>query len=269
MRLLFLLAASAAAWAQVNTGTINREVKDTTGALIPGVALSLQHTPTGAVREGKTNDRGEFHAAFMSIGEYVVNATLQGFKRQTLRGLNLRVDQDSNVTVTMQPGEVRETAEVTGAMPLLESSSSAIGQVIENKKIMELPLNGRNPFPLGLLAGNTTPMFGMGSNLPFVGGGGRFSSNEVILDGVDNDTIQNAGAVGRAGIAYTPSVDAVQEFKVRTNNFSGEFGHSAGTIVAATIKSGANDFHGSVFEFLRNDKLDATNFFTNSGDPET
>ena len=265
----FLLLACGAAWAQVSTGTINLEVKDTTGALMPGVSLNLEHPSTGAKREGVTNERGEFRAAFMPIGEYVITATMQGFKRQSLRGLKLLVDQDANVTVTMQPGEVKETIEVTGAMPLLESSSSAIGQVIENKKIMELPLNGRNPFALGLLAGNTTPMFGMGSNLPFIGGGGRFSSNEVLLDGVDNNTIQNAGAVGRSGIAYTPSVDAVQEFKVKTNNFSAEFGHSAGTVVTATIKSGANEFHGSVFEFLRNDKLDANNFFTNSaGQPK-
>ena len=269
-KLAVCLALSALALpAQVSTGTINLEVKDQTGALIPGAAVQLQHAGTGTVREGTTNERGGFRAAFMPVGEYVITATMQGFKRQTMRGLNLQVDQDANVAVVLQPGEVRETVEVTGAMPLLESSSSAIGQVIENKKILELPLNGRNPFALGLLAGNTTPMFGMGSNLPFVGGGGRFSSNEVLLDGVDNNTVQNAGAVGRSGIAYTPSVDAVQEFKVKTNNFSAEFGHSAGTVVTATIKSGSNEFHGSLFEFLRNDKLDANNFFTNSaGQPK-
>ena len=270
MRLIsIILLACVGAWAQVSTGTFNLEVKDGSGALMPGVTLNLQHTATGAKREGVTNERGQFRSSFMPIGQYTIAATMQGFKRQSLTGLNLLVDQDANVTITMQPGEVKETIEVTGAMPLLESSSSAIGQVIENKKIMELPLNGRNPFALGLLAGNTTPMFGMGSNLPFIGGGGRFSSNEVLLDGVDNNTIQNAGAVGRAGIAYTPSVDAVQEFKVKTNNFSAEFGHSAGTVVTATIKSGSNDLHGSLFEFLRNDKLDANNFFTNTaGQPK-
>ena len=110
----------------------------------------------------------------MPIGDYTVTVSMQGFKRQTIRGLNLRVDQDANVTVTLEPGEVRETVEVTSAMPLLESSSSAVGQVIDNKKILELPLNGQNPFALGLLAGNTTPMFGMGSNLPFIGGAGDF-----------------------------------------------------------------------------------------------
>jgi hypothetical protein len=261
---IFLFLPALAAMAQVSTGTINLEVKDPTGAVIPAAGVHLLHNATGAAREGSTNGRGEFRASFMPIGEYTLTVTMQGFKRQTLRGLGLQVDQDANVTITLQPGEVVETVEVTGAMPLLESSSSALGQVIDNKKILDLPLNGRNPFALGLLAGNTTPMFGMGSNLPFIGGGGRFSANEVLIDGIDNNTIQNAGAVGRAGSAYTPSVDAVQEFKVKTNNFSAEFGHSAGTVVSATIKSGSNAFHGAAFEFLRNDKLDANNFFTNS-----
>ena len=107
-------------------------------------------------------------------------------------------------------------------------------------------------------------MFGMGSNLPFIAGGGRFSANEVTLDGVDNNTVSNGGSIGRNGIAVTPSVDAVQEFKVKTSTFSAEFGHAAGAVINATIKSGTNQFHGTVFEFLRNDKLDANNFFTNA-----
>ena len=258
------LAFAAFLAAQVSTGTIHLTVNDSTGAVVPGATATLAQTATGQTREGTTNARGEYRASFMPIGEYTITVSMQGFKRQTIRGLLLRVDQDANVTATLQPGEVRETIEVTSVMPLLESSSSAVGQVVENKKIMEMPLNGRNVFALGLLAGNTTPMFGMGSNLPFIGGGGRFSSNEVLIDGIDNNTTQNAGAVGRSGSAYTPSVDAVQEFKVKTNNFSAEFGHSAGTVVAATIKSGSNQFHGALFEFLRNDKLDATNFFTNA-----
>ncbi|HLH30248.1 MAG TPA: TonB-dependent receptor, partial [Terriglobia bacterium] len=110
----------------------------------------------------------------------------------------------------------------------------------------------------------------MGSNLPFIAGGGRFTAIDVSLDGVDDNTISNAGAIGRNGIAVIPSVDAVQEFKVKTNNFSAEFGHAAGSIVSATLKSGTNQFHGTIFEFLRNDDLDANNFFTNAaGKPRT
>jgi hypothetical protein len=258
------LAMSSAAFAQVSTGTMTIEVQDATGAVVQGATITLTRSATGDVRQGTTGDRGSFRAAFLPVGEYNAAAEASGFKRKTVSGLQLRVDQDMNLTIALEPGDVVETVEVTAATPLLESSSSSIGQVIENKKIVELPLNGRNPFALGLLAGNTNPVMGMGTNMPFVGGGGRFGNNEVLLDGVDNNTIQNRGAVGRAGIAYTPSVDAVQEFKVKTNNFSAEFGKSAGTVVSATIKSGSNDFHGSIFEFLRNEKLDANNFFTNA-----
>lgn len=261
---LFGLIPAAAALAQVATGTINVEVQDASGAVVPGATVTLTRTATGEVRQGKTNERGLFRAAFMPLGAYTLAAEAPGFKRTTLSGLELRVDQDANITVTLSPGDVVETIEVTAATPLLEATTSSVGQVIENRKILELPLNGRNPFALGLLAGNTNPVYGMGTNMPFVGGGGRFGNNEVLLDGVDNNTIQNRGAVGRAGIAYIPSVDAVQEFKVKTNNFSAEFGKSAGTVVSATIKSGSNDFHGSLYEFLRNDKLDANNFFTNA-----
>jgi hypothetical protein len=265
MRVFFAIGLlSFAAWAQVSTGTMNIEVQDASGALVPGATVTIKRTATGDVRQGVTNDRGAFRASFVPIGEYTASAEASGFKRKTVSGLQLSVDQDLNLTITLDPGDVVETVEVTAATPLLESSSSSVGQVIENQKILELPLNGRNPFALGLLAGNTNPVLGMGTNMPFVGGGGRFGNNEVLLDGVDNNTIQNRGAIGRAGIAYIPSVDAVQEFKVKTNNFSAEFGKSAGTVVSATIRSGSNDFHGTLFEFLRNDKLDANNFFTNA-----
>lgn len=262
---LALIALAAGSMSsQVSTGTINVEVQDSTGAVIPRSPVEFTHVLTGQVRRGETNERGAYRAAFMPTGAYTISAESAGFKKKTVSGLDLRVDQDANITIVLDPGDVVETVEVTGATPLLESTTSSIGQVVENRQVVDLPLNGRNPFALGLLAGNTTPLFGMGSNLPFVGGGGRFGSNEVMLDGVDNNTIQNRGAVGRAGIAYTPSVDAVQEFKVKTNNFSAEFGRSAGTVINATIKSGTNQFHGTLFEFIRNDKLDANNFFTNA-----
>ena len=136
--------------------------------------------------------------------------------------------------------------------------------MIDNKKIVDLPLNGRNPFALGLLSGFSTPVRGVASNLPFVAGGGRWQNNDVLLDGIDNNTMATGGGIGVSGINYIPSVDAVAEFKVKTNNYSAEFGRSAGTIISATTKSGTNQFHGSVWEFLRNEKFDANNFFSNA-----
>ncbi len=159
---------------------------------------------------------------------------------------------------------MEQTVEITGTAPLVDNSTSSLGQVIDNKKIVDLPLNGRNPFALGLLTGFTAPVRGVASNLPFIGGGGRWQNNDVLLDGVDNNTMATGGGIGVSGINYIPSVDAVAEFKVKTNNYSAEFGRSAGTIVSATTKSGTNQLHGSVWEFVRNEKFDANNFFSNA-----
>src|SRR5438067_11050466 len=164
----------------------------------------------------------------------------------------------------MQPGVVEQSIEVTGAAPLVDASTASLGQVIDNKKIVDLPLNGRNPFALGLLSGFSAPVKGAASNLPFVAGGGRWQNNDVLLDGIDNNTISTTGGIGVSGINYIPSVDAVAEFKVKTNNYSAEFGRSAGTIISATTKSGTNQFHSAIWEFVRNEKFDANNFFSNA-----
>src|SRR6185295_6922505 len=216
-------------------------------------------------RKTRTNDRGEFNVPFVRIGEDSITAESQGFRTQTQTGIEVQVDQTVRVEFTLQVGTIAEQVEVTSAAPLIDASTSSLGQVIGNKKILDLPLNGRNAFALGLLAGNTIPVQGMGTNLPFVTGGGRFGLNDVLLDGVDNNTSVTSGSIGRAGIAYTPSVDAVEEFKVKTSTFSAEYGRSAGGIISATTKSGTNTLHGSAWEFLRNEKLDANNFFSNAG----
>src|SRR5882757_8207537 len=250
--------------AQVATGTINISAVDATGGMVPGAAIQVTNNGTGLVRMGTANERGELSIPYLPVGQYSISVQTAGFKKTTIDQVVLQVDQTASIRVTLQPGEVREVIEVKEVASSLEAETSSLGQVIENRKILELPLNGRNAFALGLLSGNTTPMFGMGSNLPFIAGGGRFSANEVTLDGVDNNTVSNGGSIGRNGIAVVPSVDAVQEFKVKTSTFSAEFGHAAGAVVNATIKSGTNQFHGTAFEFLRNDKLDANNFFTNA-----
>lgn len=259
-----LLLCASAALSQVSSGTINVIAEDSTSAIVPNATVTVANLNTGLARTGQSGAAGEFLATFLPAGEYSISVQAQGFKRSTVGRFTLQVDQNATVRVTLTPGDVVETVQVTESTPLLEAETSSLGQVIENKKILDLPLNGRNPFALGLLAGNTTPITGMGTNLPFIAGGGRFSSNEVLLDGIDNNTTVTAGSIGRNGIALQPSVDAVQEFKVKTNSFSAEFGHAAGAVVSATIRSGANDYHGTLFEFLRNDILDANNFFTNA-----
>jgi hypothetical protein len=258
------LVCAAALLGQVSSGTINVIAQDSTQAVVPNATVTVTNKNTGLTRVGQTSPTGEFAATFLPAGEYSITVQAQSFKRSAIDQFTLQVDQNATVRVMLTPGDVVETVQVTESTPLLEAETSSLGQVIENKKILDLPLNGRNPFELGLLAGNTTPITGMGTNLPFIAGGGRFSSNEILLDGIDNNTTVTSGSIGRAGVALQPSVDAVQEFKVKTNSFSAEFGHAAGAVVSATIRSGANDYHGTLFEFLRNDKFDANNFFTNA-----
>jgi len=267
LRFGFLLIATASGPlpAQVTTGTIVGVAADFSGAVIPNAAITATHIGTKETRRTLTNDRGEFSIPFVRIGEHSISAEKPGFRTQTQTGIVVQVDQTVRVEFVLQVGTISEQVEVTAAAPLIDTSTSSLGQVIGNKKILDLPLNGRNAFALGLLAGNTIPVQGMGTNLPFVTGGGRFGLNDVLLDGVDNNTSVTSGSIGRAGIAYTPSVDAVEEFKVKTSNFSAEYGRSAGGIISATIKSGTNSLHGSAWEFLRNEKLDANNFFSNAG----
>jgi hypothetical protein len=261
---LLLAALSVPALAQVSSGAITGAVRDANDAAIAGAKVKITQIATAVSRETVTDERGQFSAPNLRPGEYSVTVTATGFQSRAFTGIILAVDQTVNLPVVLQPGTVEQSIEITGAAPLLDSSTSSLGQVIDNKKIVDLPLNGRNPFALGLLTGFTAPVKGVASNLPFVGGGGRWQNNDVLLDGIDNNTMATGGGIGVSGINYIPSVDAVAEFKVKTNNYSAEFGRSAGTIVSATTKSGTNQFHGTVWEFLRNEKLDANNFFSNA-----
>jgi hypothetical protein len=268
--LLFMMLGLGFAAAQVSTGTIVGVVQDSTGAVVPNANVALKHLATGQVREVHTNEQGEFNSPFMPLGTYSVSATAAGYQTEVLSGITLEVDQTANLTIKLEVGSVSQTVEVTSAEPLVDTATSSLGQVIDNHEVLSMPLNGRNPFQLGLLVGNTAPVTGVTTNLPFVGGGGQFSSNDVLLNGIDDNIFAYNGNIGRQGIAISPSVDAVQEFKVMTNNFSAEYGHAAGYIVAATIKAGTNQFHGTVFEFVRNDDFDANNFFSNrKGLPRT
>jgi hypothetical protein len=260
---LFIAVALGTAGAQVSTGTIVGTVADNGGGVVPNATVTITHIATGQVRETHTNEQGSFNAQFMPLGSYKIVVAANGFQSKELTGITLEVDQTANITVPLEVGSVSQTVEVASSEPLVATTTSSLGQVIDNHQVLSMPLNGRNPFALGLLVGNTAPVTGVASNLPFVGGGGQFTSNDVLLNGIDDNIFATAGNIGRQGIAIFPSVDAVQEFKVMTNNFPAEYGHAAGYIVAATIKAGTNQFHGVLFEFVRNDDFDANNYFTN------
>ena len=265
---LLLLVTISAAFAQVASSTISGTVHDSSGAIIPNANVTITQTATSEVRTVTTNGSGEFNAPNLPIGPYSVTVKLQGFKTAVFNDIVLQVDKVVNLPIVLQPGVVSESVEVTGGAPLVDTVTSSLGQVIDNKKINDLPLNSRNVWALGLLSGNAVPVKGVNTNLPFTAGGGRYQSNDILLDGIDNNTIATGGSIGYNGINYSPSVDAVAEFKVKTNNYSAEFGRSAGTIVSAITKSGTNQLNGDVWEFVRNNVFDANNFFSNaSGKP--
>ena len=248
---------------QAATGNIRGTVVDSSGGVVPNCAVTIVNQNTGDRRSLTTNEHGDFNAASIAVGAYTLTAEMAGFQKQELAGIVLQVDQTASFTLTLQPGTVNQTMRVEASAPLLETETSSVGQVIADKQILDMPLNGRNPFALGVLSGGTVQFSGLTTNLPIVAGGGRMSANDILLDGADDNLRSFNGSVGRAGITYIPSVDAVEEFKVKTSSFSAEYGHSAGYVMNATIKSGTNEFHGHAWEFFRNDKLDANNFVSN------
>ena len=197
-----------------------------------------------------------------------VTAEFKGFQKVQQKNVTVDVQQKATADITLPPGATAETVVVNEAPPALQTQDASVGQVIEEREVKSLPLNGRNfTFLAQLSAGVTQDQAdtrGLGSSGSFAANGLRPAQNNYLLDGLDN----NANLVDFLnGTAYAvrPPVDAIQEFKVETNDYSAEMGRSAGAVLNATIKSGSNQYHGSAWEFLRNDKFDAANFFENSG----
>lgn len=262
------LVVAAGGLAQ-NSG-IQGVVADDTGGVIPGAQVTVANTATGVEYSAESNETGFYSVPFLSPGTYSVSAQSEGFALSTRENLKLDVQQIARVDFALSVGAVTETIEVSAAAALLESEQAVMGQVIENKRIVEMPLNKRNYLELAQLSVGILPGATVGAGTRpgrdeagFVGMGMRGYQNNVMIDGVDNGSRAGGGPLGFEAQASKPSVDAVGEFKVVTNNMSAEYGFRMGPKVLVSIKSGTNSLHGSVFEFIRNEKLDATNFFAN------
>ena len=254
-RCLLLLTLSAAAFAQP-TATIVGRVTDPTGAVVEGAVVTARNSATGVERSTVTTATGDYEIPLLRItGSYALVVSKNGFQTQEQTGIVLQVDQRARFDIVMNVGAVAEKITIEAAAPIVNTETGSIGQVIGNKKIVDLPLNGRNFTQLASLLPNAITSTGgtVGATTVTVSGG-RASKTEFLLDGVSiNEQLFD-------GVALRPSVDAIQEFKVQANSFAAEYGRG-NAVLNATIKSGTNEFHGSVFEFLRNDKLDARNFF--------
>jgi hypothetical protein len=268
--LLATCLASLPAVAQQSRASFFGLVTDSSGASIPGAKVTITAVDTNQSTVVETSGDGLFSAPLLTIGNYSIAVEKQGFKRAVRSGLNLQVDQRSEINFRLDVGGTTETIEVRGEAALVDTGSATVGKVVENRRVVELPLNGRNALALTLLtpsvksnAGPTNSGFGdRGIQLSSISiNGGPNAMNAQSLDGGNN--IQSY--IGE--VAISPAVDAVEEFKVQSGTMSAEFGFTGGGVINMVTKSGTNQFHGSAYEFLRNNKLDARNTFAASNPP--
>jgi hypothetical protein len=265
---LFLLFATAA-WGQVDQGAITGVITDNTGALVPGAHVTLTQVDTGLVLQQDANGSGAYVFSPVKIGNYTISATSQGFQTTTRANLQLNIQQRLNVSLTLQSGAVSEQVTVTTEVPLLESQTSQVGQVVSTETINNTPLNGRNWVYIAQLTAGVAPPFGntRGSGTgDFVANGQRAEQNNFILDGVDNNT-NLVDFLNGSSFVMRPPPDALAQFNLQTSNYSAEFGHSAGAVMNASIKSGTNQIHGDVWEYVRNTSLDAKSWDANTIPP--
>ncbi len=250
--------------AQVDTGSILGTVTDQSGAVISGVKVTLTNQETGMSLTTTTGSDGSYKFSPVRIGSYKIEVVFQGFRTNTAAGIKVDIESSVIQNFKLQPGAVSETVEVTAATPLLQSQDSSVGQVVDRRTINDLPLNGRNfTFLAQLGAGVNTPQAdtrGNASSGAFAANGQQPSLNNYLLDGIDNNS-DTVDFLNGTNFVVLPPVDAIQEFKVQTTDFSAQYGRSGAAILNATTRSGTNQLHGSVWEFFRNDKFDAANFF--------
>lgn len=259
---LFFLAA--AALAQTTTARITGIVSDPSGAIVPNARITVTNLDTGIARPINSGADGVYLLTNLVVGNYSVGVEASGFKRFEQRNVRLEVDQTVRVDVALQTGDTRESITVEGGQTLVNTETSALAQIVDNRTIIQMPIGNRNFMALAtLVPGATTGAPGNDVNRSRQEGislsvnGQRVEHNNFMLDGVDN----NATLFGNAVVV--PSLDAVQEFKVQTSSYSAEYGRAAGAVVNVALKNGSNQLHGALFEFLRNDKFDANGFFPN------
>lgn len=264
--------------AQTFRGTILGTVTDSSGAGVSGATVTIKNTDTGLLRTVNSGDDGNYSAPELPIGTYSVTVEKSGFKVGVVNGISVEVSTERRADVVLQPGDVSQTVEVSGdTLPQVESTSNTLGGIIESTVVTNLPVNGRDYQKLIFLvpgvAGSPDQITDSpGSYGIFSVNGARGRSNNFLLDGTDmNDGYRNDPAINEAGVFGTPAtilpIEAIAELRV-LSNFESEYGRSAGGVVNIVTKSGTNDIHGTGFEFLRNNALDARNFFNQVGSPQ-
>ncbi|MEJ7605741.1 MAG: carboxypeptidase regulatory-like domain-containing protein [Bryobacteraceae bacterium] len=272
-RLLALLVClTGLSWAQFETSTVLGTVKDRTDAVVSGVRVTLTNLATNIAVSKDTDDNGNYEFVNVKPGRYKVLSEKTGFASGLAESFQVNVTARQRVDLTLSVGQVTESVNITATVPLVESDSSQRGQVIEEKKIVELPLNGRNYADLALLSAGVRRSSYAVANPPreasFNVNGQRSTFNNFLLDGVDNNAYGTSNQGFSSQVVNLPP-DAISEFRIVTNNMSAEYGRTSGAMINAAMKTGTNGFHGTLWEFLRNDKLNAVGFFKPRGGKPT
>jgi outer membrane receptor protein involved in Fe transport len=264
--LALTLPAAPRLHAQSTTGTLLGTVTDSGGGVLVGATVTATQRETSYLRSATTDAAGNYSFPYMALGRYHIKVEKDGFKAKVVGPVILVVDQKLRTDVVLELGQVQETVEILGAATLLQTDQPDVNQIVQEKEIKALPLNGRDFFSLLLLSNGvqdtSNDQGGATTNVTFSVNGGRPEANSVTLDGVQ------MASVRESDVDLRPNVDAISEFKVLTSIFSAEYGHTAGGVISIQTKSGTNAFHGSAFEFHRNDALNAANYFRNPVDPQ-
>ena len=262
-----LQVLGGAAVAQESRGSITGRVTDATGAVLPGARVTVTNVGTNVSTVVKTDDTGNYSAFYLAPGQYTLSVEVEGFKKLVRQGIEVRIADKLSLDLMLEVGGAEQTVNVMAEAPLLEAGTASAGQVIDRRRISELPLSDGNPFTLTRLA----PGIGYVGDLKFSRPFDNNGSSDFISDGVSRaggheftlDGVPNTDDNGNMRVAFVPPADAVQEFKVETASFDAQQGHGAGATVNVALRSGTNNLHGSVYEFVRNDVLSANDFFLN------
>ena len=262
--LLLLGLETAVAFAQLPTATILGTVKDSSGAVIPQAAVSVRNVETGMTRTDRSGADGSYRFVALPVGSYEVRAEQAGFRTEVRSGVTLAVGQEAVVHFALQVGAIEQTVEVTGEAPLVNTTSGALGGLVGEQQVSDLPLNGRNYVNLtllqpGVVQHRQNTISALGAGTWFSANGAPPRSNFYMLDGAP---IVNAwGGTTSSATSTTLGIEGIREWRVVTNSFSAEYGMRMGSQMTIVSKGGTNSFHGSLFEYLRNSALDARNFF--------
>jgi hypothetical protein len=265
---IMIMAGTIRLPAQVDTGAVLGTVKDPSGAVVPGAKVSLRNEGTSFTASTVTDQKGGYVFSPVKIGTYTVSAELRGFTKESRPRVNVNIQQQVVVDFTLQPGRVTQTVQVTTAAPLLQTQNASVGQVVGAREVNDLPLEGRNYTLLAQLVAGVTKtqqdVRGIQASGTSAANGVSYIGDDYLMNGIDNNSNQEDYLNGTAYVILPP-IDAIQEFKVQTSDYSAQFGRSAGEVINVSTKSGTNQVHGDAWEFLRNSGLDAADFFEDKG----